>query len=91
MTSYCGLPSNIGQSYQFLLDLLQDLGLDISIKKLCPPSTKVICLGHMSNVSCLILLIELYQSQMISYKTYVKCVRHGRIREWSPKMNYNHY
>ena len=23
---YCGLPSNIGDSYQFLLDLLQDLG-----------------------------------------------------------------
>ena len=26
---YCGLPSNIRHSYQFLLDLLQDLGLDI--------------------------------------------------------------
>ena len=44
---YCGLPSNIGHSYQFLLDLLQDLGLDISLKKLCPPNTKVICLGIM--------------------------------------------
>ena len=48
MTSrYCGLPSNIGHSYQFLLDLLQDLGLDISVTKLCPPSKKVICLGIM--------------------------------------------
>ena len=28
-----------------MLDLLQDLGLDISIKKLCPPDTKVVCLG----------------------------------------------
>ena len=44
---YCGLPSNIGHSYQFLLDLLQDLGLDISTKKLCPPATNVICLGIM--------------------------------------------
>ena len=44
---YRGLPSNIGYSYNFLLDLLQDLGLDISVKKLCPPSTKVICLGIM--------------------------------------------
>ena len=44
---YCGLPSNIGYSYKFLLDLLQELGLDISAKKLCPPSTKVICLGIM--------------------------------------------
>ena len=42
---YCGLPSTIDSSYQFLLDLLQDLGLDISIKKLCPPDTKVVCLG----------------------------------------------
>ena len=42
---YCGLPSTISTSYQFLLDLLQDLGLDISHKKLCPPSTKVVCLG----------------------------------------------
>ena len=39
---YCGLPSNIGHSYQFLLNLLQDLGLDISTKKLCPPATNVI-------------------------------------------------
>ena len=42
---YCGLPSTIYTSYQFLLDLLRDLGLDISLKKLCPPSTKVVCLG----------------------------------------------
>ena len=42
---YCGLPSTIHTSYQFLLDLLQELGLDISYKKLCPPSTKVVCLG----------------------------------------------
>ena len=44
---YCGLPSNIGHSYNFLLDLLQDLGLAISVKKLCPPSTEVVCLGIM--------------------------------------------
>ena len=42
---YCGLPSIISTSYQFLLDLLQDLGLDINHKKLCPPRTKVVCLG----------------------------------------------
>ena len=42
---YCGLPSTIDSSYKFLLDLLQDLGLDISIKKLCPPDTRVVCLG----------------------------------------------
>ena len=37
------------QSYQFLLNLLQDLGLDISQKKLCPPDTKVIGLGILFN------------------------------------------
>ena len=42
---YCGLPSTIATSYQFLLQLLQELGLDTSHKKLCPPSTKVVCLG----------------------------------------------
>ena len=42
---YCGLPSTIDTSYQFLLDLLQELGLDISHKKLCSSSTKVVCLG----------------------------------------------
>ena len=35
----------VNQSSPFLLSLLQDLGLDISEKKLCPPDTKVICLG----------------------------------------------
>ena len=42
---YTGLPSEIMNSYQFLLDLLQDLGLDISQKKLVPPATSVTCLG----------------------------------------------
>ena len=42
---YCCLPSSIDSSYQYLLNLLQYLGLDISHKKLCPPDTKVICLG----------------------------------------------
>ena len=46
---YCGLPSSIDQSYQFLLTLLQDLGLDISHKKLCPPDKKDICLGILFN------------------------------------------
>ena len=46
---YCGLPSTVDQSYHFLLNLLQDLGLNISHKKLCPPDTKVICLGILFN------------------------------------------
>ena len=33
------------QISNLLLDSLQELGLDISTKRLCPPDTKVICLG----------------------------------------------
>ena len=42
---YVGTPSNIWQLYHDLLQLLQDLGLDVSQNKLVPPSTQVICLG----------------------------------------------
>ena len=42
---YIGLPSNIHASFRFLLKLLQDLGLDISRKKLVAPDTAVTCLG----------------------------------------------
>ena len=42
---YTGLPSTIHQSYQFLLSLLEELGLDISIEKLVAPATSVVCLG----------------------------------------------
>ena len=39
---YIGLPSNIQASYDFLLQLLQDLGLEISSSKLVAPSTAVV-------------------------------------------------
>ena len=42
---YTGLPSQIHSSYQFLLELLQELGLEIFQKKLVPPDTVVTCLG----------------------------------------------
>ena len=42
---YIGLPSDIQASYQCLLHLLQQLGLEISRKKLVAPSTSAICLG----------------------------------------------
>ena len=44
---YCGLPSNIDQAYECLIQLLEELGLDISWKKLHPPSTQAVCLGIM--------------------------------------------
>ena len=46
---YCDVPSKIGPAYQFLIQLLGQLGLDISQKKLNPPATEVICLGIMFN------------------------------------------
>ena len=42
---YIGLPSNIHCSYDFLLQLLQQLGLEISYNKLVAPATAVVCLG----------------------------------------------
>ena len=42
---YIALPSEIEASYQCLLDLLQQLGLEISRKKLVAPCTAAICLG----------------------------------------------
>ena len=42
---YTGLPSQIYPAYQFLLNLLPQLGFDISQEKLVPPATAVTCLG----------------------------------------------
>ena len=39
------LPSKIGQTFTRLQELLQELGLTVSVKKLVPPSTRVTCLG----------------------------------------------
>ena len=46
---YIGLPSKIHQSYQFLLFLLQDLGLQVSQSKLLSPHTEVTCLDIVVN------------------------------------------
>ena len=42
---YCGTPSTIFAAYGKLSSLLAQLGLQISAKKLIPPSTSVTCLG----------------------------------------------
>ena len=46
---YCGLPSNIHQSFETLLQLLTQLGLTINPKKLVAPSTSLTCLGILIN------------------------------------------
>ena len=48
---YTGLLSEIYSSYSFLKHLLSQLGLDIFMKKVVPPSTSVTCLGiHIDTV-----------------------------------------
>ena len=46
---YTGLPSQMDASFNFLKNLLVELGLEISPKKLVPPSTSVTCLGILIN------------------------------------------
>ena len=42
---YIALPGHIDEAYSALTSLLTELGLDISISKLVPPTTVAICLG----------------------------------------------
>ena len=42
---YTGLPSQMDACFTFLRNLLTELGLEISIIKLVPPSTSITCLG----------------------------------------------
>ena len=42
---YPALPHEINKAYTSLLSLLRDLGLEVSEKKLVPPTSKAICLG----------------------------------------------
>ena len=48
---YCGLPSNIHQSFETLLELLTQLGLTINPKKLVAPSTSLVRLGILINTA----------------------------------------
>ena len=46
---YCGLPSNMHQSFETLLELLTQLGLTINPKTLVAPCTSLVCLGVLIN------------------------------------------
>ena len=41
----CGTPSKIHPAFQFLVDLLDQLGLTLNSKKLVSPTTSMVCLG----------------------------------------------
>ena len=47
--TYCGLPSNIHQSFETLLELLTQLGPAINLKKLMAPCTSLVCLVILIN------------------------------------------
>ena len=42
---YCGTPSKIHPAFQFLVDLLDQLGLTLNSKKLVSPTISMVCLG----------------------------------------------
>ena len=83
---YTGLPSKIHQSYTFLLHLLQQLGLDISMEKLVSPTTSAICLGILVNTVTRTISIP-----KINFSTLNSCVLLGKIRELVPKISCNLY
>ena len=59
--------STIHNSYHFLLDILQQLGLDISTKKLHPPSTQAVCLGILFDTVTRTISIPLEKLQKITH------------------------
>ena len=46
---YCGTPSKIHPAFQFLVDLLDQLGLTLNSKKLVYPTISMVCLGKLIN------------------------------------------
>ena len=58
------LPSVASASFQFLCNLMQDLGLTVSLKKLVEPSAQMVCLGVLidtENATISILEVKLRQ------------------------------
>ena len=47
-----GIPSVASMSYEFLLQLMQCLGLIVSDKRLVPPGMRVTCLGALIDMVC---------------------------------------
>ena len=72
---YIGLPSSVHQAYESLLHLLQELGLEISSKKLHPPDTKVVCMG--------ILIDTIHRTMSIPAETLQQIIQ--VCHEWSDK------
>ena len=75
-----GTASTATPSYKALYQLLQDLGFDISTKKLVQPSTKAICLGVEINTENFTVSVPLQKLENISrmcesWKNRTKCTK----------------
>ena len=72
---YYDLPSKIYEAYNFLLQLLPKLGLEINKKKLVPPATSIICL---------VILVDSQVRTMSVPSEKLKCIT-GMCHEWQNK------
>ena len=67
---YIGLPLKIHDSYNQLLPLLDELGLEVSKPKLIPPPTSAVCLGiEADTVKC---TLSIPHEKLIEIKHYVR-------------------
>ena len=62
------LPSKIAKTFTRLKELLTELGLSVSAKKLVPPSTKVTCLGIQVDTVNLSVSIPTEKLQTIKFR-----------------------
>ena len=83
---YTGLPSEIHKSFAFLQKLLQELGLQISDKKLVPASTAVVCLGIL--IDTVHRTISIPQSKL---QDIVQLCRNWAKKTYASKKTYNHF
>ena len=61
------------EPYYFLIALLNDLRLKITLKKLCPPGTQLVCLGIVFDT-------KIYKMSIPETKLLI-CDQLGRIKE----------
>ena len=80
------LPSKIGKTYTRLQELLSELGLSVSAKKLVPPSTNVTCLGIVVDTTEFTVSIPVEKLQVVTRA----CVTRGVTNIFVQRESYNH-
>ena len=81
-----GLPSTVHNSYKYLCELLEKLGLTISSKKLVLPSTVVTCLGVQIDTVKGTISVPLK-----NYQKSCTCVSSGKVRRRFESETFSHY